>query len=510
MATLVALVLSACGSSPIVALEGTSANDAAPRAATSTTLARSTPTNPTASAPTSAPAPLHDALVWSSCGKHLQCTRLTVPLDYSGAVPGTIALYVKRHPASSSARLGSMLVNPGGPGIPGTTLVDAAEGEFSTDIVDRFDIVGWDPRGTGRSTPAIQCAPDLDPYFSLDPSPDDPAEMQALEDASKDFAATCARSSGDLLAHVSTQDSARDMDAIRAALGEDTITYFGFSYGSFLGATFATMFPQSVRAMVVDGAEDPAGNTADAAIAQASSLERSLDLVLAGCSKNKKCPFYNGGDAEGAFDRLMAKLDTDPISVSSKRPKVGQGVALFAVISQLYSKAMWPTLLKGLAKAQAGDGALLLAMYDGYLERRSDGSWSNVFPALAAINCVDDPGITDKAGMDALAPRYLAAAPHLGAQLVYNFTCSYWPAERVARLALTAAGAGPIVVIGTTGDPITPLPSSAAMASALKQGVLVTVEGEQHTGYGLDDCIVTTIDHYLIDLVPPQPGLVCK
>ena len=460
--------------------------------------------------PSSSTASPGQVLVWTSCGKHLQCGELTVPLDHRDPAAGTVQLFLERRPAGSSGkRIGPLLVNPGGPGIAGTSLVEHASGAFSAVLLDHFDIVGWDPRGTGRSTPAVSCAPDLDPYFSLDPSPDTPAEMQALEDGAKGFAATCAARSGAVLAHVSTQDSARDMDEIRKALGEDQISYFGFSYGSLLGATFATMFPASVRAMVIDGAQDPAGSTPDADIAQAGALEHTLDLVLSRCSQDKRCPFRNGGDAAGAFDRLMADLDRSPLVVSASRPSVGQGVAITAIVSQLYGEDLWPNLTKALAKAQSGDGVLLLAMYDGYLGRKKDGTWSNVFAALEAIDCLDDPGVTSRAEMDALLPRYVAAAPRLGSAFTYDFTCTYWPTRPVARLTLTGRGAGPIVVVGTTGDPITPLASTTAMAAALEGGVLVTVQADQHTGYGVNDCVDTAVDRYLTTLVSPKPGLVC-
>ena len=450
------------------------------------------------------------ALVWTACGKHLQCSQMSVPLDDAVPSAGNVELFLERRPAGSNAkRIGSLLVNPGGPGIPGTSLVEQAANAFSATLLDAFDIVSWDPRGTGRSTPAIACADDLDPYFSIDPSPDTPAEMQALEDAAKDFAASCASRSGRLLDHVSTQDTARDMDAIRQALGEERISFFGFSYGSRLGATYATLFPSRVRAMVIDGAEDPAGSTAESGLAVAAALEHALDLVLQQCSHNAKCPFHNDGDAEGAFDRLMAALDRAPLQVSRSRPAVGQGVAITAIVSQLYSQDMWPMLTKALAKAQSGDGTLLLAMYDGYLRRRADGTWSNVFPALEAIDCIDDPGVTSRAEMDQLLPRYLAVAPRFGAAFAYNFTCTDWPARPAPELTLTGKGAGPIVVVGTTGDPITPLSSTTAMAAALQGGVLVTVHADQHTGYGVNDCVVSAVDRYLTALVVPAPGLVC-
>jgi len=439
----------------------------------------------------------------------VQCSELSVPLVYSSPTGPQIKLALKRRPTASKRRQGSLLVNPGGPGLPGTSLVDQATLAFSDDLLQAFDIVSWDPRGTGKSD-AVDCVDDLDPFFGTDPTPDTPAEKQQLIDGAKTFQAGCKAKAGDLLAHVSTQDTVRDMDMVRAALGEDKATYFGFSYGSELGATYATMFPERVRAMVLDGAADPnAGFQADAK-STAMGLDRALSAVLDDCAKHRSCPFYNGGQPQQAFDQLMASLDSKPIPSNPGRPSVGQGVAYYAVLSALYDESYWPLLTAALAAAQRGDGSPMLAMYDDYLQRNRDGTWTNTFEDLIAISCVDDPGPQDLAFPDTFAAELSASAPRFGAFIAYSYTCMGWPAPSAPPLHIDAKGAPAIVVIGTTGDPVTPLEASRSLAEALEKGVLVTVEGTGHTGYMRSSCAMQAADDYLIDLKVPPAGLVCK
>ena len=492
--------------------------NAAPPATTPTTAPTSSPA-PTASGaspgsaattPPATTAPVPAPLTWKACGR-VQCSTITVPLDYSDPSKGTIDLYLKRRPASDkSQRVGSLLVNPGGPGDPGTVLVDQATLAFSEDLLNRFDIVGWDPRGTGQSSP-VDCVDNLDPYFALDPIPDTAAEKQAIIDAAKQFDAACEQRSGRLLPYVSTQDSARDMDQIRAALGEDKISYFGFSYGSRLGVTYATLFPAHVRAMVVDGAADLNASYVDSTKEQAAGLERGLQAMMDDCAQNSSCAFHHGGNPMAAYDALMAKLATSPIpSAESDRPAVGRGIATYAVVSGMYLREFWPYVTRALAAAERGNGSGLLQLYDTYLERHKDGTWSNLFEDLFAVNCVDDPGPKDPSFPDTFAKDLQPLSPHFWAWVAYGYNCIYWPVAQKPPLKLTAAGAGPIVVVGTTGDPITPIESTKSLADSLEQGTLVTVDANQHTGYLANDCVVSAVDTYLINLQVPQKGLECK
>jgi pimeloyl-ACP methyl ester carboxylesterase len=316
--------------------------------------------------------------------------------------------------------------------------------------------------------------------------------------------------SGHILPYISTQASATDMDSIRQALGEDKISYFGFSYGSELGATWATMFPQTVRAAVFDGAVDPHATSAQEGMAQAGGFEGQLTTFLAACSKNKACEFYNGGKAEAAFDALLLELNTKPIMVSKDRTPVTQGVAFTAVAQAMYSDSYWPQLEQALADAQKGDGAGLLKLYDDYYQRKDDGSYGNELEAFLAISCLDDPGATSVKAVEDAVPNFVAAAPRLGANFGYGFSCALWPVKPATKVDVTGKGAGPIVVVGTTGDPATPLESTRKMAAALEQGVLLIVEANQHTGYGTNDCINNAVDSYLINLTVPVNETTCK
>ena len=420
-------------------------------------------------------------------------------------------MYVKKRPATNpSLRIGSMMVNPGGPGFGGSSLADDADYYFSTDLTDHFDIIAWDPRGTGASSPSVDCVDDYDQYFGLDSPPDTPEEKQALIDASQAFNDECMANSGEILPYISTQASATDMNSIRQALGEDKISYFGFSYGSELGATWATMFPQTVRAAVLDGAVDPHATSAEEGMAQAKGFEGQLSTFLAACSKNIACEFYNGGKSEAAFDSLLLDLDAKPIVVSADRTPVTQGVAFTAVAQAMYSDYYWPQLENALADAQQGDGAGLLKLYDDYYQRKDDGSYGNELEAFLAISCLDDPGATSIEQVDAAVPAFIAAAPRLGANFGYGYSCALWPVKPAIKIDVTGKGAGPIIVIGTTGDAATPLASTRKMAAALEQGILLIVEANQHTGYGTNDCINTAVDSYLINLTVPVSETTCK
>jgi pimeloyl-ACP methyl ester carboxylesterase len=453
---------------------------------------------------------------WKACDDSastttVQCSTLQVPFDYNNPSAGTFTLYVKLLPAANpTLRIGSMMVNPGGPGFGGSSLADDASYYFSTDITDHFDIIAWDPRGTGKSTPAVNCVDDYDEYFGIDSPPDSPEENQALIDASQAFNDECMANSGEILPYISTQASATDMDSIRQALGEDKISYFGFSYGSELGATWATLFPQTVRAAVFDGAVDPQATSSQEGMAQAGGFEGQLTTFLAACSENSTCAFYNGGKAEAAFDSLLFALDAKPLVVSKDRTPVTQGVAFTAVAQAMYSDSNWPQLEQALADAQQGDGSGLLQLYDDYYQRKEDGSYGNELEAFLAISCLDDPGSTSIKDVEDAVPDYVAVAPRLGANFGYGYSCALWPVKPAIKIDVTGKGAGPIVVIGTTGDPATPLASTRKMAAALEQGFLLVVEANKHTGYGANECINTAVDSYLIDLTVPVNDTICR
>lgn len=453
---------------------------------------------------------------WKPCPddtatSNISCGRIEAPFDYDNPDQGSFVLFVKRRSAENATlRIGSLLVNPGGPGFGGSNLADNAEYYFSSTLLKYFDIIAWDPRGTGESSPAVDCVDQYDEYFGLDSPPDTPSEKQALIDAGAAFDKKCEEGSGSILPYISTRSSATDMNTIREALGEKKISYFGFSYGSELGATWATLFPDTVRAAVLDGAVDPNSTALDEGLSQAKGFEQQLNAFLANCSITPSCQFYNGGAPGIALDKLLLDINATPLIVSLDRTAVTQGVAFTAIAQAMYSDSLWPQLDTALASAQKGDGSGLLTLYDDYYQRKPDGTYGNELEAFIAISCLDDPGAASIEAVDTSVKTFTDAAPRLGANFAYGYACTKWPVKQAPKVKITGIGAGPIVVVGTTGDPATPLEATRNMAKALEHGVLLVVEAQQHTGYGTNACIVAAVDGYLIDLKVPKNETVCK
>lgn len=443
-----------------------------------------------------------DAFEWLDFGDdgNVQTGNLEVPIDYDDPSQGTFDLYVARHLADPAQRIGSLLVNPGGPGFGGSDFALYAEQIYGQDLLDRFDIVGWDPRGTGLTTPAIDCTDDYDYFYaSLDLTPDDAAERDLIAATAAEFADGCATKNADIINFVGTNNSARDMNSIREALGEATISYFGFSYGSELGAAWATLFPDTVRAAVLDGAADPTAGYIESGLQQSVGFETTLSTFLAQCSDDAKCEFHNDGDAEEAFDALMTAVDNDPVPSESGRPDVNLQVALSAVGQAMYSDQLWPQLATALTDAQNGDGLGLLALYDQYFGRSADGTYKNSLEAFQTIFCMDTNERLTVKEEDARAPDFNAAAPRLAPNTTGSYFCTFYPTATDPRVDITGKGAGPILVMGTTGDSATPLAGTRVMADSLDDGRLVVVTGNQHTGYGVNPCSSETIEQYLID-----------
>lgn len=452
-----------------------------------------------------------NAISWKSCGDGLECGYLDVPIDYADENSATISLYLTKHIAtSSSQRIGTLLVNPGGPGFGGSYLAGSANNIYSPAILSSFDIIGWDPRGTGQSIPAIDCTDDYDYFFAGgDITPDTDQERADIVASTEEFTKACFDNNDELLPYVGTNNVARDMDMIRRALGEDRISYFGFSYGSELGATWATLFPDTVRAAVLDGASDPNADDLVGTLQQNKGFEESIATFLANCSSDSSCALNNGGNAEGAFDDLMEQLDENPISTSSGRPDLTRGMALIAVAQAMYSDTYWSYLEDALALARTGDGTDLLTLYDQYFQRQADGTYGNELEAFLNISCADNPNRMTIKEADSYVPRFQANAPRFSPGTTGDYTCVFWPKALDPRIKVTGAGAGPIVVIGTTGDAATPLASTRNMVKSLEAGRLIVVTANQHTGYGVNSCVNDAVDSYLIDLVAPATELAC-
>jgi pimeloyl-ACP methyl ester carboxylesterase len=504
LTVLVAVVLVACSAdaevTPVAARDVTGITDPAPDP------------SPSALEDAPPPEPLEYSIEWIQLTDRIDEGTLTVPVDYADPQGDTIDLYLARHRASSDASAGPLLANRGGPGADGATLALAATSWFGDDITDNFDVIGWDPRGVGQSEGAVDCidGADYDTYFSApDITPDDDNERAALVELAEDYAQACV-DRVDVLEHVGTNNSARDMDAIRQALGAEQVSYFGFSYGSELGGVWATLFPTTVRAAVFDGAADPNSDGLRSTLQQGAGFEAALTTFLAQCSADAQCPFHNGGDAEGAFDQLMERLDESPLPSAGGRVAVNRSVAVLAVAQEMYSDRFWPALERALEDAAAGDGAALLQLHDAYYQRRADGSYSNLIEAFQAINCADDAERPTVEDADADVEEVLAVAPRIFPYTTGSYSCTFFPPALDPRIDITGVGAGPIVVIGTTGDPATPLDSSRAMADTLEDGRLVIVEANEHTGYRGDECVRGIVHEYLITLVAPDDGTTCS
>jgi pimeloyl-ACP methyl ester carboxylesterase len=453
--------------------------------------------------------PSPGGLEWERCLGNLRCAWLEVPADSGDPAAGTFRLRVVRRPADDQAgRIGSLLVNPGGPGFGGSFLVESAEYFFSEDLLARFDIVGWDPRGTGESEPAIDCIDQVDPWFAVD-EPFTDTGITVLRDTAADFAERCATANTATLAHVSTTESARDMDRLRRALGEERISYFGFSYGSELGATWVTLFPDTVRAAVLDGAVDPRMPTAERELAQLVGFENELDRFLTRCAREPECAFHREGRAGAAFDELVDRLTAEPLPVREGRTPVNGRVALLAAASAMYGEFLWPQLEQALDQADLGDGSGLLALFDNYYRIRADGSYGNEIEAFIAISCLDDPAPSTADEVADRADGLLAAGPRLGRLFAHDYSCVDWPARNRDAVEIDGAGAPTVLVVGVTNDAATPLESTRGMARALADARLVIVDAGQHGAYGSNGCIDQTVDAYLIDLEVPEDERFC-
>lgn len=453
------------------------------------------------------------SIAWEVLGDRLDGGWLTVPLDHADPDGATIDLWVVRHRAREDDRIGSLLTNPGGPGAAGSTVAQNASSYFTSDVVDRFDIIGWDPRGTGISDGAVDCIDDAqyDEFFSsADITPDDEGERQVLVDLARRFAEGCVERVGEPLRHVGTNNSARDMDAIRRALGEDQVSYFGFSYGSELGGVWATMYPETVRAAVFDGAADPGAGQLAKTRQQWLGFEAAFDRFLEGCSADSSCAFHNGGAAGAAYDELLRRLDEEPAATVEGRVPVNQAVLTVAVLQSMYSDSYWPALERSLADAANGDGTGLLQLHDAYNRRGEGGDYADVLEAFRAIECADTAERPSVAKADAVAQESLVGiAPRVFPDTTGSYFCTFFPEALDPRIEITGAGAGPIVVIGTTGDPSTPLESSRRMAETLEDGRLVIVDANRHGGYLDSGCAQDIVSEYLIWLEPPESGTEC-
>lgn len=451
-------------------------------------------------------------LSWESCDGG-ECATLTVPINYEEPDGETIELALLRVPAGDS-RQGSLVVNPGGPGGSGVDYAVQAGMVVSDGVREQFDIVGFDPRGVARSAP-IECFDDaqMDDYLGADPTPDDAAEEEASTELVKSFAAACEETAGELLGHVSTVEVARDMDVLRAALGEDQLDYLGASYGTFIGATYAELFPAGVGRFVLDGAVDPAMSGLDMGLGQAAGFEQATRGYVQSCIDAGDCPL--GDDVDSGMEGITAfldEVDANPLPLEDDvAGELTEGWAVLGIIVAMYDEAAWPILTQALRSAQDGDGSTLMFLANIYAGRSSDGVYDgNSMQAITAVNCLDRAAEPDLDREQVLA-EFEEVAPTFGRYLAGEGACAYWPVEAQTVLEDYAAeGAAPILVIGTTRDPATPYEWAQSLADTLSSGVLLTYEGDGHTAYGRsNECIDDAVDAYLTEGTVPEDGLTC-
>jgi pimeloyl-ACP methyl ester carboxylesterase len=431
-------------------------------------------------------------------------------MDYTRPAGRTLHIAVIRKQASGH-REGSLIVNPGGPGASGVQFVVDASSVFDQ-LTTHFDLVSFDPRGVGASDP-IRCVSSqwLDAFINLDPAPTTPSERAAVIRSSQQFATDCYRRNGNYLAHVGTIDEARDMDVLRAALGDAKLTYYGASYGTYLGALYAELYPTHIRAMVLDGALNPAESSTAANRVQAVGFETDLRDFLAFCVRSGHCPFgASTSSAQTGLDHLIASVTAHPLHVGSRI--VGAGELFEGLAAGLYSTSDWSELQSVLAAAQSGNGEGILLFADDLTGRNHNGTYSNLIEANTAINCVDRPAPRSVSTFEHDAAEFAKVAPHFGAPIEWgSLPCAFWRVPPVGRPhPISAPGAPPILVIGTTRDPATPFVWARALAHQLSSGVLLTHIGDGHTAYiDRDPCVDSVVADYVLDLKPPRAGTVC-
>lgn len=473
---------------PAVAACSGDDDDGTPGAGPSTAVSTTTST-----IPEFVPTPI----AWQPCEDGLECAEVTVPVDYGQPAGPTLVLSVQRAPASGQ-RIGAVFVNPGGPGGATAEFVPYLKDNLPAAVTDRFDLVGVEWRGTAASD--FSCGVALPELYARDHTIEDPADAAALIDVSRRYADGCHAGAGELLAHIGTRDAARDLDVVRAAMGDEQISFLGISYGSLLGQIYAQQFPTRVRAMVIDGIVEPGVSGVDAATAQAVGFEHVFDAFAAACDAEPNCPL--AGDTRGAVERLIAQVESAPLAVEGGQ--VGPGELPLALSINLYGEGGWPDLSYAIEAGLNGDGSLLGQLAQDYMGVVDFDIYFSVF-------CADQDWPEDPNELLAAGKAAAGSAPHFGEALVNDYVrCSVWPVEEQPLPAVTAPGTPPILVVSTTNDPATPHDAAVRTADRLESAVLLTVEGDRHGAVsGGIVCVDEHVAHYLVSVIPPPEGTLC-
>ncbi len=439
---------------------------------------------------------------WSSCSFG-ECASVLVPLDYQKPAGRMIEVAVSRVRATGD-RIGALFVNPGGPGASGIDFGSALANLLPAAVTERFDIVGFDPRGVGDSTP-VDCGVDATTLYGVDPTIETPADRTALLDVTKRYVDDCAIRFGDLLPFVGTRDVARDMDAIRAAMGDEQLSYLGFSYGTAIGQEYADLFPTRVRSMILDGVLELGPSGLELAAEQAAGFETALARYAKWCDASASCG--TAGRALATVEQVLARSEQPGgIPAASASRPAGPGEASLGIALALYSRSLWNSLDGALAAALGGDGSKLVRLADQYV---GIGDFEIYF----AVNCMDFAWPTgDPDAILAAGKETAKASPHFGEAIVNDYVrCADWPIPPTPLTPTSAPGAPPILVVSTTGDPATPYEGGVRVARRLESGVLVTNEGDGHTVVADGKpCINEIVVRYLVDQRPPKDGTSCS
>ncbi|MEU6646542.1 alpha/beta hydrolase [Saccharomonospora sp. NPDC046836] len=454
-------------------------------------------------------------------GEGLECARLTVPLDYTKPQGTTITIGVLRQRATDAGdRIGSLVLNPGGPGASGMEAAAVfAPGVANRPLGERFDLVGFDPRGIGASEPTVQCltGPERDTERAEDIEVDGtPSGVRAQEAEQRDFAQKCAQRTeygNNMLAHVGTRDVVKDIDVLRSVLGDQKLTYLGYSYGTRIGYTYAETFPGNVRALLLDGALDPEQDLVDSTVAQGAGFGKAFGEFASWCAQQQDCALgTNPADATRAYQDLTRPLIDDPVQVGDGR-RLSYQDATTGTIQALYTSQLWSQLNSGLNELKQQRGTALMALADMYNERGTDGRYATTQDAFVAVRCVDDPRVTDRNEIIEAQRRYAQVAPFLDPGTPPSSArdaCNFWPVPNTSEPGQPdVQGVPPTLVISTTNDPATPYQAGVNLAKAL-HGRLLTFEGTQHTVFLQgNECVDTAGTDYLVDGTLPADGTRC-
>ena len=455
---------------------------------------------------------------WQDCLDGMQCADVYAPLDWEDPAGERITLHLVKHPATGGDPIGTLFVNPGGPGASGADYVaNNIDSAVQPDVARAYDVIGWDPRGVGQSSP-VSCfdAAEMDEFlFGVGEETGEVGSdtwIDAAKAESAEFGAACAERTGALIGHVDTGSTVQDLDMLRGIVGDDTLSYLGYSYGTYIGARYADAYPERVGRLVLDGAIDPASTLSDVIREQTRGFELALRAYVTDCIERRDCPFTGDVDQSmTAIGQLLDQIDAAPLQGSDGR-MLTSSTMLTAIITPLYSQSNWGYLDQLFETTAEGNADVALSLADFYYDRQNGEYLSNSTEAFSAINCLDYPSQTDVDRMRRDAQELDEIAPTIGRFQGYgDLACAGWPAPGVEeRAAVTAEGSDEILVVGTTGDPATPYRWAESLANQLENGTLLTYEGEGHTAYGENDCVNDAVDAYLLEGTVPKSGTVCS